>query len=83
MLTAREEESTVFRMILGKHLLDALLVLSYLLRYMFNMFVICLGFAYLFVFTDVTAEFGTTPNLKQIVIRRCFEYIAQDNLNPR
>ncbi len=50
---------------------------------MFNMFIICLGFALLFVFTDVTAEFGTTPNLKQVVIRRCFEYVAQDNLNPR
>lgn len=70
-------------MILGKHLLDTWLVLSYPLRYMFNMFIICLGFALLFVFTDVTAEFGTTPNLKQIVIQRCFEYVAKGNLNPR
>ncbi len=50
---------------------------------MFYVFIICLGFALLFVFTDVTAEFGTTPNLKQIVIGRCFEYVALANLNPR
>ncbi|XP_016348821.1 ADP-ribosyl cyclase/cyclic ADP-ribose hydrolase 1 [Sinocyclocheilus anshuiensis] len=42
-----------------------------------------LGFALLFVLMDVTAEFGTTPNLKQIVIGRCFEYVTLANLNPR
>uniref|UniRef100_A0A671QM24 ADP-ribosyl cyclase/cyclic ADP-ribose hydrolase n=1 Tax=Sinocyclocheilus anshuiensis TaxID=1608454 RepID=A0A671QM24_9TELE len=50
---------------------------------MFYMFIIWLGFALLFVLMDVTAEFGTTPNLKQIVIGRCFEYVTLANLNPR
>ncbi|KAK2869890.1 hypothetical protein Q8A67_024282 [Cirrhinus molitorella] len=35
----------------------------------------------LFFLTDITAELGTTPNLKQIVIGRCFEYVTLANLN--
>ncbi|RXN03701.1 ADP-ribosyl cyclase cyclic ADP-ribose hydrolase 1-like protein [Labeo rohita] len=42
-----------------------------------------LGFAMLLFLTDVTAELGTTPNLKQIVIGRCLEYVTLANLNPR
>ncbi|ROL53182.1 hypothetical protein DPX16_21115 [Anabarilius grahami] len=37
----------------------------------------------LFFLTDVTAKFGTTPNLKQIVIGRCYEYVTLVNPNPR
>ncbi|XDV47181.1 hypothetical protein PO909_016881 [Leuciscus waleckii] len=37
----------------------------------------------LFFLTDVTAKFGTTPNLKQIVIGRCYEYVTLVNPHPR
>lgn len=69
-------------MILGKPVPRMTSFILSLTLYVF-MFIICLGFGLLFVLMDVTAEFGTTPNLKQIVIGRCFEYVALANLNPR
>lgn len=42
-----------------------------------------LGFVMLFFLMDVTAEFGTTPNIKQIAIERCYRYVTLVNPNPK